>query len=181
MKRRSGAKPSDAWVHRTSTGLDVFERSQQKTGAWLDDLLVRLEWDDRHQAYEALGVVLHALRDRLPLAACVNLGAQLPLLLRGLYYQNWSVSEPPAPVDRHRDFLTQVRLGLLAHHLDLVSEERLVGEVAALLRSRLPLGELAALGRALPPRIRGLLGLPGLPAIGRPEGAAGPRKGEASR
>src|SRR5262249_39062981 len=39
------------------------------------------------------GAVLHALRDRLQIGLAVHLGAQLPLLVRGLYYDQWQPSE----------------------------------------------------------------------------------------
>jgi uncharacterized protein (DUF2267 family) len=134
----------------------VFERSVQKASAWLDDLMGRLGWDDRHQTYEALGVVLRAFRDRLPLPVTVSLGAQLPLLLRGLYYQNWELAGTPEQYRHAREFLSRVRGGLLQHRLDDVPEERLVQGVIELLRSRLSLGELNEVRRSLPPDLRSL-------------------------
>jgi uncharacterized protein (DUF2267 family) len=136
--------------------LDVFERSLQKAGAWLDDLMARLEWDDRHQTYEAFGVVLHTFRDRLPLAQAVSLGAQLPLLLRGLYYQGWDVSSGPQKYRHVQDLLSRIRGGLLEHRLEFVPEERLVQAVLDLLRAHVSPGEIQGIRRALPPEIRSL-------------------------
>src|SRR5258706_15480363 len=82
--------------------LDVFERAVQKAQGWLKDLQAELGWGDRHQTYEALGIVLQVLRNRLPVQEAVNLGAQLPLLLRGLYFQSWDVSKNPEKY-RHAD------------------------------------------------------------------------------
>lgn len=39
--------------------------------------------------WHVLGAVLRALRDRLPLGLAVHLGSQLPLLVRGVYYEQW--------------------------------------------------------------------------------------------
>ncbi|MGZ3357160.1 MAG: DUF2267 domain-containing protein, partial [Isosphaeraceae bacterium] len=50
------------------------------TNLWLENLMEELGWQDRDQAYQALRVVLHALRDRLPEEALAALAAQLPLL-----------------------------------------------------------------------------------------------------
>ena len=47
------------------TGLDVFDRTVHKTNSWLNELMEILGWSDRHKAYLALRVTLHALRDRL--------------------------------------------------------------------------------------------------------------------
>jgi uncharacterized protein (DUF2267 family) len=54
----------------SATGLDVFDSTIQKTNIWLNDLQRQGGFPDRHAAYQALRVTLHALRDRLPLAGC---------------------------------------------------------------------------------------------------------------
>jgi uncharacterized protein (DUF2267 family) len=142
----------------TSTRLDVFERSIQKAGRWIDDLERYMGWENPHQTYEALGVVLHVLRDRIPVHQAVALGAQLPLLLRGLYFQNWDVSRSPGKYRHARDFLAHVREGLIEHRLEFVPEERLVEGVVAVISQRISEGEYASLRRALPAEIRRYFG-----------------------
>ena len=56
----------------------------------------------------ALQVVLHALRDRLPVEAVAALGSQLPLLVRGMYYEGWSPSETPVQESEKEEFLSQI-------------------------------------------------------------------------
>ena len=70
-----------------STGLDVFDRTVQAANLWLKELMDALGWDDRHKAYQGLRTTLHALRDRLTLEEMAQLGAQVPLLIRGVYYE----------------------------------------------------------------------------------------------
>jgi len=135
--------------------IDVFERAVQKADVWIDDLMARLRWDDRHQAYEALGAVLHVLRDRMPVGEAVDLGAQLPLLLRGLFYQNWDVSVSPEKYRRADEFLAHVRAALLDLRLEFIPEEDLVEAVAGLLADRMSKGELESVRRVLPGEIRG--------------------------
>ncbi|MBS0364159.1 MAG: DUF2267 domain-containing protein [Proteobacteria bacterium] len=77
-----------------STGLAVFDTTVQESNAWLKDIEIWLPPCDRRQAYAALRAVLHALRDRLPLDAVQGLSAQLPMLLRGVFYEGWGPSEP---------------------------------------------------------------------------------------
>ena len=71
----------------STTGLEVFDKTVQTTNIWLDEIMERMG-PDRHVAWHILGAVLRTLRDRLPLDDAAHLGAQLPLLVRGLYTIN---------------------------------------------------------------------------------------------
>lgn len=72
-----------------SAGLAVFDTTVQESNQWLKQVELRLPPCDRHQAYGAFRAVLHALRDRLPTEAMLSLSAQLPMLLRGVYFEGW--------------------------------------------------------------------------------------------
>ncbi len=74
-----------------------LDRAAAETLGWVDDLAQRLGWRDRGKAYAALMGGLHALRDALPRDEVAFLGAQLPVLLRGLYYEGWHAGARPAP------------------------------------------------------------------------------------
>ena len=77
---------------RRKTSHEVFDTTIQKTQVWLNDLMSELDWEDKpHKAYMALRTVLHALRDRLMVVVAVQLGAQLPMLIRGFYYEGWTL------------------------------------------------------------------------------------------
>lgn len=69
------------------TGLDVFDSTLQKTNEWLQQIMQQLGTDSRQEAYIGLRATLHTLRDRLPLEVVAHLGAQLPMLVRGIYYE----------------------------------------------------------------------------------------------
>ena len=89
-----------------------IEITLHTTNLWLEDLMKELGWKDRDQAYQALRVVLHALRDRLPEEAMAALAAQLPLLIRGIYYEGWDPSGKPLNEPQKEDFLCTDRGGL---------------------------------------------------------------------
>ena len=75
-----------------------FNASLQKTYEWLQHVEDALSTDDRPTAYHALRAVLHALRDRLtPVEAC-ELAAELPAMLRGIYFEGWSPAEEAWPL-----------------------------------------------------------------------------------
>ena len=92
----------------TMTGLDVFDRTVHKTNSWLNKLMEVLGWQDKHRAYLALRVTLHALRDRLTVEEVAQLGAQLPMLIRGFYYEGWDPTGKPLRVRQKEQFLAQI-------------------------------------------------------------------------
>jgi uncharacterized protein (DUF2267 family) len=87
--------------------VDAFDTTLQKTGEWLRDIRDALDWDSEQHAYQALRAVLHALRDRLPVAEAVHLGSQLPMLVRGFYYEGWTPNDKPVKLS-HDEFLELV-------------------------------------------------------------------------
>src|SRR6516225_3829841 len=99
----------------SQTGLKAFDSTLQAMNGWLHNVMERLNWLDRHRAYHALGAVLHALRDRLGVEQAAALGAQLPLLVRGLYYEGWHPSGKPSKERRKEEFLAHVRQELRNH------------------------------------------------------------------
>jgi uncharacterized protein (DUF2267 family) len=91
-----------------STGLDTFDKTVQESNLWLKDVMDRLDTEDRHRAYSSLRAVLHALRDRIGPESAAHLGAQLPMLIRGLYYEGWDPTNKPSK-ERHEDaFLAHI-------------------------------------------------------------------------
>jgi len=79
----------------TDTGLAVFDKTVQETNIRLSAIMQRMRTNDRHLAYAALRATLHALRDRIGPQNAVHLGAQLPMLVRGLYYEGWHMGGTP--------------------------------------------------------------------------------------
>lgn len=91
-----------------STGLDTFDKTVQETNLWLKDVMERLSTEDRHHAYSSLRAVLHALRDRIGPESAAHLGAQLPMLLRGLYYEGWDPTDKPTKERHEEAFLAHI-------------------------------------------------------------------------
>jgi len=91
-----------------SAGLAVFDRTIQDTHLWLNAVSTRLADCERQDAYAALRAVLHALRDRLPAQSAVNFAAQLPLLLRGVYFEGWTLPEHPTKSRSAEEFAAAV-------------------------------------------------------------------------
>ena len=114
---------------------------------WINDLMRRLGWQDRERVYLALLVTLHALRDCLARDEAVYIGAQLPTLLRGLYYEGWHPSARPAMRSRGA-FLERIHDGV--HRDPGVDTEQVARGVFALLAARLPAAEIEDAKAATP-------------------------------
>ncbi len=118
------------------------------TEEWIDDVMRRLGWHDRERVYLAMIATLHAFRDCLPRDEAIHVGAQLPTLLRGLYYEGW---HPGAHPMRSRSaFLERVHDGV--HRDPGVDAEKAARGVFAVLAARLPAAELED-AKAVTPKV----------------------------
>ncbi|MFA7253264.1 MAG: DUF2267 domain-containing protein [Patescibacteria group bacterium] len=91
-----------------STGIDVFDTTIQKSNLLINEIGRELGWEERpQQTYQALRVVLHALRDRLPAEEAMHFVAQLPLLIKGVFVDGWSLDEVPIKMNR-KEFMTRI-------------------------------------------------------------------------
>jgi uncharacterized protein (DUF2267 family) len=133
---------------------DAIDHAVQDANVWLKAVMEKLPGCDRHSAYLALRATLHALRDRLDPNSASHLGAQLPTLIRGIYYDGWYMAGTPTR-ERHKDLF-------LAHaHKDLVGwndtdVELAVRAVFELLWEKIDLGEVAKVMGMFPAELREL-------------------------
>jgi len=114
---------------------------------WINDLMRRLGWQDRELVYLALLATLHALRDCLARDEAIYIGAQLPALLRGFYYDGWHPGARPATKSRSA-FLDRIHVGV--HRDPGVDAEQVARAVFALLAARLPAAEIEDAKAATP-------------------------------
>ncbi len=133
----------------------IIQRSVEKTHIWLKELGDELGGSDRLYAYRVLRAVLHALRDRLPVDTAAKLAAQLPTLVRGIYYEDWDPSRTPLPIHDVDAFLDRV-----------ASEGRMAGEteaslaveaVARILQRHVSAGEIGEVIAVLPDALKTLI------------------------
>lgn len=78
----------------SATGMEVFDKTLQTTHIWLNELGEEIG-PDHQLAWHTLGAVLRGVRDQLPVDLAAHLGSQLPLLVRGTYYDRFRPSELP--------------------------------------------------------------------------------------
>lgn len=130
------------------TQIPALDHTIQLTNVWLKKLGEEHHLGERHHAYSALRAVLHALRDRLTPQQAVHLAAQLPILIRGIYYEGWHIAEQPTNDRQVDEFLARVAaelppmfprdaLGVTNAVFDLLWKELDPGETAKII-STLP-------------------------------------------
>lgn len=105
----------------TTSVITALETSLQKTNIWIREIGEQIQCDDQ-RAYHALRAVLHALRDRLSVVEASDLASQLPLVIRGVFYENWRPSKTPVR-DRTKDQFLRHIFDAFPNDLDIDPEE----------------------------------------------------------
>lgn len=138
----------------TMTGLPVFDETVHATNTWLHEITSRLGWDDRQKGYRLLRLSLHALRDRLPITEGAQFSAQLPILLRGIFYEGWRPALTPGGARTTHEFLAGLRAAF-SDDPDFDAEAAF-REVINVVRMHVSAGEVEDMRRAMPDEIKRL-------------------------
>jgi uncharacterized protein (DUF2267 family) len=91
----------------SGTSIANFTQAAQQAQQWVNELAEDLGWT-QPRAYHLLRCVLHALRDWLSPEEMTDLSSQLPVLVRGIYFENWKPLETPVWERRKEDFIARV-------------------------------------------------------------------------
>ena len=137
----------------SATGLDVFDKTLQTTNIWLDEVMADIG-PDRQNAWHVLGAVLRTLRDRVPAPLAAHLGAQLPLIVRGAYYDGYRPLTEPLALRDCEAFLAHVGEGLQG--IRPVNVRDATCAVFNVLSAHLPRGQCAKVRDALPDDVKAL-------------------------
>jgi uncharacterized protein (DUF2267 family) len=133
---------------------NIFGQTMEKTHLWLVAVMKELHWTDEHKAYLALRAVLHTLRDRLTVEEAADLAAQLPMLVRGLYFEGWNPRGKPVKERHEEGFFYHV---MTYFNFDEKIEPReVVRAVFAVIRTHVSIGEIDDIKHILPGELRAL-------------------------
>jgi uncharacterized protein (DUF2267 family) len=138
------------------TGFSTFNTTVDKTNRILHEIELSYGWpkERRQQSYTALKAVLHAVRDRLNVEESAQLAAQLPMLLRGVYYDGWEPSH--VPMKMHADqFMQRIRQDFTYEVAG--GTEVLIRTVVRALRKHVSDGEWSDVTSSMPRELRALL------------------------
>jgi uncharacterized protein (DUF2267 family) len=132
----------------------VFRKTLEKTEQWLEAVARRMGSADAERGYRALRSVLHALRDRLPVDEAAQLGAQMPMLVRGIYYEGWKPADTPEKWRDGQELMDRIAADM--PDLDPTQRQRAAQAVFAVLDEFIGSGEIEDVRQAMPEEVREL-------------------------
>jgi uncharacterized protein (DUF2267 family) len=136
------------------SGLESLEHTVQLTHIWINELDEKLGWNNKARSYRLLRAVFHALRDWLQLSEAADFAAQLPVLLRGIFYEQWRPGAAPARKRSKAAFLARVQEEFKGDPLILSPRE--ITAVFEVISSKITAGEVDDVRASLPEEVREL-------------------------
>ena len=137
-----------------TTGISTLDHAPQVVAEWLNELCDDLGWQEKPRAYLLLHETLHAIRDLLGVDEAAELAAQLPILVRGIYFEGWNPSGTPSTARSKAELLDRIAGRFSKQPLD--DTERAVAAVFDLLRRHVSPGELDQVRKSMRKPIREL-------------------------
>ena len=133
-------------------GLGVIDSTVQKTHEWIDAVSENGHLS-KAEAYKALRAVLQTLRDRLPVDDAAHFSAQLPMLIRGLFFDGWRPADVPVKFSRE-EFLKAISAKMVSSHF--IDPLRITQEVFGVIAEQISRGESAKVRQILPKDLQSL-------------------------
>jgi uncharacterized protein (DUF2267 family) len=130
-----------------------FTEAAQHAQEWVNDLADDLGWDQR-RAYHLLRCVLHTLRDWLQPEEMADLAAQLPALVRGIFFEGWRPADSPVLERKKEDFMARIQEAFSGDLLD--DPDEAVAAVFRLLADHISHGEMIQVRNSLKKPLREL-------------------------
>ncbi len=136
----------------SAKGLEVIDHTVQLTHEWINELADRLDWSSQRDALRLLRVTLHQIRDHLLVDEVAQLAAQLPLLIRGMFFEGWVPKNTPVKQRHLQDFISDIE-----QHVGSVADYRGsedIQKVFKLINANISRGEILDVRASLPEEIR---------------------------
>jgi uncharacterized protein (DUF2267 family) len=146
----------------TATHVEAIDHTVQQTHEWLRDIAADLGIENRRHAYLALRGTLHAVRDFLPIDESAHLSAQLPMLIRGIYFEEWDPAKTPTGATENRTrehFLSNIETALdraLWDEEEGITAVQAARSVLFVLSDRISIGEAEQVRQIMPAAVREL-------------------------
>lgn len=136
-----------------SSGITSLDRSIHLTMEWLKEIQEEFRWPDMNRVYSATKAVLLATRDRVTVVEAHHFAAQIPLVMKGMFFDGYNPSDKPLNIRNQEEFLEHVRYHFGDNPLDA---ENAVRTVARVLRRKISPGQYEDVVGNMPENIQKL-------------------------
>lgn len=143
-------------VNFVSTNILSLDRAISNAVQWIDDIQNELGWEGRDKVYQATKAVLQSIRDRLPVEEVIHLSANLPLIMKGMMIEGYSLKNKPERIRSLEEFLELVQANYDASMRDIINPEDATIVVLRVLNRRMGGGEMCKVAANMPEKIRRL-------------------------
>lgn len=136
----------------TAQGLEVIDHSVHLTHEWINELAERLSWTSKRSALRLRRVTLHRIRDHLLADEMAQLSAQLPIMIRGFFFEDWIPKRTPIKERKAADFVA-----FISEQMGDAMEFRGSADIQCvfkLLNARISRGEIEDIRACLPMELR---------------------------
>lgn len=132
--------------------MSVLEPSLQHSLEWLKEIQQELGWTDKQKVYVGTRAVLQVLRDRLTIEEASQLGAGMPLIIKGMFYEGFSPGKKHDRVRTQAEFYSRIQ-----HVVPQLPAEELTAGVLVVLGRRIANGEIDDMLATLPKHLREMM------------------------
>lgn len=139
-----------------------FDRFVQEANEYVKELADKLGHPEEIQrTFIAWKAVMHTIRDRIQISESFDLMSQLPMILKGVYVQNWKYSEkPPKDFDTIEQMCKEVKALQAQYGESEFKWEKSTEEIIRLifdsLKKYLSEGQLKHVDNQLPKDLQGI-------------------------
>lgn len=138
----------------SNTSITAFTHAAQQAQQWVNELNDDLNWEDKGRAYRLLRSVLHTTRDFLSIEEVADLSAQLPIVIRGVFFEEWDPATAPVWKRKKQDFVAQIASEFENEPLENIDEA--VAAVFRLLDRHISQGEITQVRNSMQKSLRKL-------------------------
>ena len=136
-----------------TTGISSLDKSVQKSVKWIVEIQDELGWEDREDVYIATKAVLQTVRDRLPFKEAVQFSAQLPMLMKGMFFEGYSPSKEPLDINQPDEFYQKVQERSINKP---INAEQATKNVLAVIQRKISKGEIEDIVSNFPKTLRSI-------------------------
>lgn len=140
----------------STTNISSLDRAITNAVEIIDEVQDELGWESKDKTYQATKAVLQSVRDRLQIEEVIHLSANLPLILKGMMMDGYSLKNKPERIRDLEGFLELVQANYDSTMHDMINPEDATITVLNVLNSHIGGGEFTKVAANMPAPIQRL-------------------------